>query len=86
VIADRAYDDADFIGIIVAARAEVVIPPRQNRKQQRDYDKHWYKERHLVECFINKIKHFRRIFSRYEKLAKRYLGFLSFVGTLIWLR
>ena len=86
VIADRAYDDADFIGIIVAAEAEVVIPPRQNRKQQREYDKHWYKERHLAECFINKIKHFRRIFSRFEKLAKCYLGFLSFASTLIWLR
>jgi transposase len=86
LIADRAYDDADFIELILTAEAEVVIPPRQNRKEKREYDAHWYKERHLAECFINKIKHFRRIFSRFEKLAKRYLGFLSFVGTLIWLR
>ena len=40
----------------------------------------------LVECFINKIKHYRRIFSRFEKLANRYFGFLSFIGALIWLR
>lgn len=86
LIADRAYDDVDFIEIILAAQAEVVIPPRRNRKEKREYDPHWYKERHLVECFLNKIKHFRRIFSRFEKLAKRYLGFLSFVGALIWLR
>jgi len=49
------------------------------------YDKHLYKERHLVECFIGKIKHYRRVFSRFEKLAKRYLGFMSFVGVFIWL-
>ena len=44
------------------------------------------RERHLVECFINKIKHYRRIFSRFEKLDTRYLGFLHFTAALIWLR
>jgi transposase len=86
LIADKAYDDSDFIESLLAAEAEVVIPPRKNRKKGREYDKHWYKERHLAECFINKITHYRRIFSRFEKLAQRYLGFLSFVGALIWLR
>jgi transposase len=86
LIADGAYDDVDFIEIILNAQAEVVIPTRRNRKDMWEYDPHWYKERHLVECFINKIKHFRRIFSRFEKLAKRYLSFLSLVGALIWLR
>jgi transposase len=52
----------------------------------RQYDEHLYQERHLVECFINKIKHYRPIFSRFEKLAQRYLGLLSFVSSLIWLR
>lgn len=86
VIADRSYDADDFIQAIIDKEAEVVIPPRKNRKKSREYDKHLYKERHLVECFINKIKHYRRIFSRFEKLSKRYLGFLCFVGALIWLR
>jgi len=45
-----------------------------------------YREKHLVEFFINTIKHFRRVFSRFDKLAGRYLGFLQFVSTLIWLR
>jgi len=45
-----------------------------------------YKERHLIECFFNRIKHYRRIFSRFDKLANRYLGFLSFVSALVWLR
>ncbi len=86
VIADKSYDSDDFLQAIVETEAEAVIPPRSNRQQQRDYDKHLYQERHLVECFINKIKHYRRIFSRFEKLASRYLGFLRFVRTLIWLR
>ena len=60
-----------------------VIPPRSNRKEPADYDRHRYRERHLVECFINKIKHYRRIFSRFEKLDTRYLGFLHFTAALI---
>ena len=44
------------------------------------------RERHLVECFINKIKHYRRIFSRFEKLDTRYLGFLHFTAALIRLQ
>lgn len=86
LLADKSYDSDDFLQLIAERGVEAVIPPRASRKEQREYDKHWYKERHLVECFINKIKHYRRIFSRFEKLAGRYLGFLSFVGTLIWLR
>ena len=86
VIADRSYDADDFVQTIIDKEAEAVIPPRRNRRQSREYDRHLYKERHLVECFINKIKHYRRIFSRFEKLVGRYLGFLSFVGALIWLR
>lgn len=86
LLADKSYDSDVFLQLIVELGAEAVIPPRASRKEQRDYDKHWYKERHLVECFINKIKHYRRIFSRFDKLAGRYLGFLSFVGALIWLR
>lgn len=49
-------------------------------------DWHTYKERHLIECFFNRIKHYRRLFSRFDKLSSRYLGFLNFVSALIWLR
>jgi len=86
VIADRAYDSEAFLEYIQKQKADAVIPPRSNRKGRRAYDRHLYKERHLIECFINKIKQFRRIFSRYDKLASRYLGFLYFAGALIWLR
>ena len=86
VIADKGYDSDELVTIITAQQAQAVIPPRANRKVQRDYDRHLYRERHLVECFIGKIKHYRRVFSRFEKLSKNYLGFLSFVSALVWLR
>ena len=86
VIGDKEYNSHDFIDAIEANGATAVIPSRRNRDSQRTYDKHLYKERHLVECFFNQIKWYRRIFSRFEKQAVRFFGFLSFVSTLIWLR
>ena len=86
VIADKGYDSDALVKTITAQQAQAVIPPRANRTAQREYDRHLYRERHLVECFINKIKHYRRVFSRFEKLSKNYMGFLSFVSALVWLR
>jgi transposase len=86
VIADRGYAAQDFVNWVIESDAEPVIPPHHLAKQQREYDKWLYRERHLVECFINKIKHFRQVFSRFDKLAGRYLGFVQFVSSLIWLR
>ena len=86
VIADKGYDAHWFRQSLLARGMTPVIPPRSNRKEPHEYDAHLYRERHLVECFINKIKHFRRIFSRFDKLDARYLAFLQFAGALIWLR
>jgi transposase len=86
LIADKSYDADPFLEFIIHRGAVPVIPPRANRKHVREYDTHLYRERHLVECFINKIKQYRRIFSRFDKLDSRYLGFLRFVAALIWLR
>jgi transposase len=86
VLADRSYGARDFLDEIAASGAEAVIPPKRNAKEPREYDEWRYRERHLIECFIGKIKHFRRVFSRFDKLARRYLGFVQFVSALIWLR
>ncbi len=86
LIADRGYDADAFLELLANQGTEAVIPSRKNRKQAREYDHHLYKERHLVECFINKIKYYRRIFSRFDKLASRFLGFVSLAAALIWLR
>lgn len=86
VMADRGYDADDILDFIARNDAEAVIPAKKNRIVQRDTDWHTYKDRHLVECFMNKIKQYRRIFSRFEKYASRYMSFLSFASALIWLR
>ena len=85
LIAYRAYAAQEFIHELLEGGAEAVIPPHPRALDQRPYDTWLYRERHLIECFINKIKHYRRIFSRFDKLASRYLGFLQFAGTLVWL-
>jgi transposase len=71
---------------VVERGVEVVIPARRNRRQPREHDREMYKERHLIECCINKMKQYRRVFSRFDKLDSRYLGFVWLVGSLIWLR
>lgn len=85
-IGDKGYDSDALVRAIEARGMEAVIPPRGNRKEIREVDWFVYKERHLIECFFNKIKHYRRIFSRYEKTARNYMGMLRFVSALIWLR
>lgn len=86
VMADRGYDADNILDFIAQNEAEALIPAKKNRLVQRDTDWHTYKGRHLVECFMNKIKQYRRIFSRFEKYASRYMSFLSFASALIWLR
>jgi transposase len=86
MLGDKGYDSDAFIQAIKEKGMKAVIPPRSNRLVQRDCDWFVYKERHLIECFFGKIKHYRRVFSRFDKLARNYMGFIRFVSTLIWLR
>ncbi len=86
VLADKGYDDDKFIKAIEDQGCQAVIPPRKNRKEPREYDKDVYKERHLIECFFGKIKYFRRIFSRFDKTAQAYMGFLNVAAIFIWLK
>lgn len=86
ILADKGYDSAELIEQLEAQKCVAIIPSRSNAKNPRTYDKHVYKERHMIECFFGKIKHFRHIFSRFDKAAQAFLGFLNFVGALIWLR
>jgi transposase len=86
VIADKGYDAEAFVLKLKERDFDVVIPSRINHKVQRQIDEHLYKERHLIENQIGKLKHFRRVFSRFDKLAKNYLSFIYFASTVIWLR
>lgn len=86
VIADKGYDSKDLRLKLIEQNCEPVIPSRSNSKNPYIYDKHIYKERHLVECFFSKIKYFRRVFSRFDKSARNFLAFLAFLGALMWLQ
>ena len=86
VLADKGYDSDKFRAAVAQLGAEAVIPSSRSRSQAIPYDKHLYQERNLVERFINKIKHYRRVATRYEKTALSYLSMLCLVGAMVWLR
>jgi len=86
IVADKGYDANDFVKAIEASGATAVIPPRRNRKISRGYDTEIYKKRNLVERFFQKIKNFRRIATRYERLSRNYLSMLQLAATMIWLK
>jgi transposase len=85
VIADRAYDATSLIEAIEAMGAVAVIPPLSTRANQRTYDRHLYKERHLVENCIARLKQRRRVATRYEKTAASFLGMLHIAAIIVWL-
>lgn len=86
VLADKGYDANALIEQIQTAGAEAIIPPRSNRKTPRPYDTHRYKARNLVERFFNQLKQFRRIATRYEKLANHYAAMVTCRCIVLWLR
>ena len=85
VIADKGYDADHFVNMIEATGAQAVIPPRSNRLIQRSFDRHLYQDRNLIERFFARIKHFRRIATRYDKLASSFLSFVHLACAFIWL-
>ncbi len=86
VIADKAYDSDALVRSIEGGGAEAVIPPKKNRGVERSYDKHLYKERNKVERFINLIKQYRRVATRYEKTARNFLAFVHVAAVMVLLR
>lgn len=87
ILADKAYDyDSDKI--IQSAQEQgmqVIIPSKVNRKQQRVLDKERYKARHLIENLFQRMKVFRRVATRFDKLDIRFLGFVHIAGIMKWL-
>ncbi|WP_227749484.1 IS5 family transposase [Paraburkholderia atlantica] len=79
VIADKGYDSNAFVESIRTTRAKAVIPPRSNLKTKRRYSRVLYRTRNIAERFCSRIKHFRRVVTRYDKLAGNYLAFASLV-------
>ena len=86
VLGDKAYD-TDHIRAQIEDRGAIAnIPPRANRRQPLPFDAELYKQRNLIERFFNKIKHFRRIATSYEKRASNYLAMIKLAAIRIWLR
>lgn len=86
LIADKGYDADYMVQAAKDIEAEAVIPSRARRKTAREYDKELYKERNLIERMFNKLKHFRRVATRYDKLDISYLGFVFLAGIYLWLK
>ena len=85
-IADKGYDADHLVDRIAQSGVDAVIPPKRNRKVQRTYDVDLYKERNRIERFFNKLKQFRRVATRYDKLLANFMGFVKLAAIAIWLR
>jgi transposase len=72
VLGDKAFGTVEILTYIRTNGGMVVIPPKSNTSNPWDCDFHHYKERHVVECFFNKLKHFRRVATRYDKLSSMF--------------
>lgn len=85
LLGDKAYGTKEILSYIKSQGAAAVIPPKSNVKEPWEVDYCLYKERHLVECFFQKIKWFRRVATRYDKLDKSFLAFVYMAAIMIWL-
>ncbi len=86
VIGDKGFDSKKLVDYLKGRGAEAVIPPRSNLRDQREFDRHLYKERNLVERFLNRIKQFRRVATRYEKTARNFLAFIQVAAITVLLQ
>jgi len=86
VVADRGYDARAIVELIEAGGAVAHIPTQSNVKVRRSVDLQIYRQRNLIERFFNKLKHFRRIATRYDKLARNFLAAIALASIRILLR
>jgi transposase len=86
ILADKGYDaDERVIERLEQQGKTAVIPSKRNRKTPRDYDNELYKARHLIENFFAKLKQYRAIATRYDKLAETFLCAIYMAASIIWL-
>ena len=84
LIADKGYDTNEIIKLAEDAGMQIVIPPKKNRKEQREYDKELYRLRHLVENAFLKLKLWRGIATRYAKNTASFLAAVHIRCVAIW--
>jgi transposase len=84
LIADKGYDSDEIVERAEASGIEAVIPPKKNRKKQREYDKYLYRLRHLVENAFLHLKAWRGIATRYAKNTTSFLAAVHIRCIAIW--
>ena len=85
VLADKAYDSKALRQIIADMGAEAVIPSNRSRKTIIPHDREAYKHRNRIERCFNRLKHFRRFATRYERRTIHFLGFVTLAAATIWM-
>jgi transposase len=86
VVADRGYDARAIVDMVHQRGGEAHIPTQRDRKVQRSVDPALYRKRNLIERFFCKLKHFRRVATRFDKLARNFLAAVLLASTRLWLR
>lgn len=86
VLADRAYDAGSLRQHLDRIGAKAVIPSTRSRKAPIPHDPLIYKLRNRIERCFNRLKHFRRFATRYDRLARHYLAFIHIAAVMIWMR
>ena len=84
MLGDKAYDSAELRDELDERGTKPVIPNRNNRKQPFRFSKRLYKLRWRIESAFNRLKDFRRIATRYDRLARNYLASVCLVAALVW--
>jgi transposase len=84
LLGDKAYDSAELRQWLKDRGTKPVVPNRSNRKQPFRFDKKSYKQRHRIENAFCRLKDFRRIATRYDRLARNFLASVCLVAAIVW--
>ena len=84
LLGDKAYDSAELRQWLKDRGTKPVVPNRSNRKQPFSFDKKSYKQRHRIENAFCRLKDFRRIATRYDRLARNFLASVCLVAAIVW--
>jgi putative transposase len=84
MLGDRAYDSTALRLWLKARGTKAIVPNKSNRKQPFTFDRRSYKQRHRVENAFCRLKDFRRIATRYDRLARNFLASVCLVAAIVW--